>query len=146
MNEQESIRRIFATNLKRLFAEKELQRNALADYVGVSDNTVSSWVNGHKIPRMDKIDKICRFFGVNRSDLLELPVVLHADAVRNIVRNDTPPSAEAEKLRFVALLRGLQSNINALIESTIAEAMQSGETTAERNRRIEKESTQSGAG
>ena len=146
MNGQESIRRIFASNLKRLFAVKDLQRNALADFVGVSDNTVSSWVSGRKIPRMDKIDLICRFFGVNRSDLLELPVSLHADAVRNI----TPPPAptDAERLRLVAVLRGLQSDINAALERAVADIMRDGGEilTAERNRRIKKDSTTSDAG
>lgn len=42
----------------------------LADYMGVSQATVSNWCTGRKVPRMDKIDKICEFFGVERSDLM----------------------------------------------------------------------------
>ena len=43
----------------------------LADYVGVSANTVTSWCAGQKVPRMDKLDMICNFFRVERSDLLQ---------------------------------------------------------------------------
>lgn len=84
MDKQESIRKNFSSNLQRLFREKGLQKNALADFVGVSDNTVTNWAQGHKIPRMDKIDKICSFFGVPRSALLEVHVNLHADTSRAV--------------------------------------------------------------
>jgi len=82
--ESEPIRRIFASNLQRLFEEKGMQKNALADFVGVSDNTITNWTHGHKMPRMDKIDKICSFFGVRRSALLEMPVALNADTAREV--------------------------------------------------------------
>lgn len=113
-----------------------------------SASTIARIESGENDLNQTKLKAFASALGVSVGYLLGdfAPVTLHADAVRNIVRNDTPPSAEAEKLRFVALLRGLQSNINALIESTIAEAMQSGETTAERNRRIEKDLPKSGAG
>ena len=42
----------------------------LAAYMNVTHSAVSSWVAGDKVPRMDKIDKICSFFNCNRSDLL----------------------------------------------------------------------------
>ena len=42
----------------------------LAVYMNTSQASVSNWVNGVKIPRMDKIDKICEFLKCNRSDLL----------------------------------------------------------------------------
>ena len=43
----------------------------LAEFVGVSDASVNNWVNGIKLPRMDKVDKICKFLNVKRSDLIE---------------------------------------------------------------------------
>lgn len=42
----------------------------LADYMNVTQATVSNWCKGLKMPRMDKIDKICEFFNINRSDLM----------------------------------------------------------------------------
>lgn len=42
----------------------------LAEYTGVTQATVSNWCNAIKIPRMDKIDKLCAYFNIQRSDLL----------------------------------------------------------------------------
>lgn len=38
--------------------------------MGISQTTVSNWCNGVKIPRMNKIDRICEFFNVPRSALM----------------------------------------------------------------------------
>lgn len=85
MDANESVLRdIFTTNLARLFRETGKMKKDLADYVGVSQNTVTSWVRGVKTPRMDKIDMISRFFHVDRSDLLELKVTLNADTRRTV--------------------------------------------------------------
>lgn len=43
----------------------------LAEAVGVGTSSVSNWVTGKKIPRMDKIDAMCNLFGCRRSDLLD---------------------------------------------------------------------------
>jgi transcriptional regulator with XRE-family HTH domain len=70
MSTDESIRAIFKDNLNKLFEEKCTTQKALADFLGVSGTTISDWRKGKKMPRMDKIDKICQFFHVDRSDLL----------------------------------------------------------------------------
>lgn len=43
----------------------------LAKYVGVSTAAVNQWCKGIKVPRMDKVDKICKFLLIKRSDLIE---------------------------------------------------------------------------
>lgn len=65
------IRKTFQKNLIRLFETTGKMKKDLADYVGVSANTVTSWCAGQKVPRMDKLDMICSFFHVDRSDLLQ---------------------------------------------------------------------------
>ncbi len=65
------IRRTFQRNLVRLFDRTGNRKKDLADYVGVSANTVTSWCAGQKVPRMDKLDRICSFFHVDRSELLQ---------------------------------------------------------------------------
>ena len=42
----------------------------LAEYLGVSQAAVSSWISGAKTPRLNKVDSICSFFGCSRSDIL----------------------------------------------------------------------------
>ena len=60
-----------ANNLKKYMDMNNITQDKLADYMGVSQVTISNWCNGVKLPRMNKIDKICNFFNINRSDLMD---------------------------------------------------------------------------
>ena len=65
------IEKIFRTNLKRYLKEQRKTQKELADYLEISPAIVSYYIKGTNTPRMDKIDKICEFFGIQRSDLIE---------------------------------------------------------------------------
>lgn len=69
MSEKE-INRIIADNLVHQMSIHNCTQLELAQYMGVSQATVSNWCKGVKLPRMSKVDKICDFFHINRSDLL----------------------------------------------------------------------------
>ena len=56
--------------IKKRLAMSGKSQADLAAYMNVSPTAVSSWINGRKIPRMDKLDKICDFVHCTRSDLL----------------------------------------------------------------------------
>lgn len=62
---------IFSRNLNNYLEENHKTQAELAQYVGASTSAVSAWCRGQKTPRMDKIDKMCEFFGIKRSDLME---------------------------------------------------------------------------
>lgn len=64
------IQDIFSKNLKNLLESKNKTQLELAKYIGVSNTTINNYVKGYNMPRMDKIDKICEFFNVDRSDLI----------------------------------------------------------------------------
>ena len=104
------IREIFCSNLNRLFRESDKQKKELAAYIGVSDNTVTSWVKGRKVPRMDKIDMICDFFGVNRSD---------------VITEKTPPSSarqitlSSEEMELVLKFRSLDERGQETVIMTV---------------------------
>ncbi|MBQ2801692.1 MAG: helix-turn-helix transcriptional regulator [Lachnospiraceae bacterium] len=70
MSEAE-INKIIANNINKLLNMRNKTQVELADYMNVSQATVSNWCKGLKTPRMDKIDKICVFFNCKRSDLME---------------------------------------------------------------------------
>ena len=46
-------------------------RQDVADALGISYFTVTSWANGTKYPRMDKVEKLATYFGILKSDLIE---------------------------------------------------------------------------
>ena len=61
---------IFKKNLNNLLNEYNKTQIELANYLGVSNTTINNYVKGYNTPRMDKIDKIAEFFGVDRSTLI----------------------------------------------------------------------------
>lgn len=69
MSEQE-INSIIANNISFYLNKRSKTQVELADYMNVSQPTVSNWCKGIKLPRMDKIDRICEFLNINRSDLM----------------------------------------------------------------------------
>ena len=69
--EMEVQRRIFAENLKKHLERAEKTQTDLQKYMGVSSSTASDWTHGVKMPRMDKIQSICNWLGIQKSDLLE---------------------------------------------------------------------------
>ena len=63
--------RIIAKNLKRLLIERDKTQADLCHDLNLNKGTVSSWCNGTRIPRMNKIDLLCRYLNCTRSDLME---------------------------------------------------------------------------
>ena len=64
-------RTIFVRNLKYQMELHGKTRQDISTALGVSYFTVTSWVNGSKYPRMDKIEKMAAYFGIQISDLVE---------------------------------------------------------------------------
>lgn len=62
---------VFANNLKKQMELKGVSRNDICNALGISYFTVSDWVNGKKYPRMDKVEMLANYFGVQKSDLIE---------------------------------------------------------------------------
>lgn len=63
--------RIIAKNLKRIAYEHDKSQTEIAKDLGLKRVTVSSWMNGTRIPRIEKIDKLCQYFHVTRADITE---------------------------------------------------------------------------
>ena len=64
-------KKVFAKNLSNLLARnKKTQADLVAD-LRLNKSTVSTWVNGTKMPRMNKIEQLADYFGVEKSDLIE---------------------------------------------------------------------------
>lgn len=66
----EKLNKTFSDNLNYYLELRKQNRSDLAKAVGVSTSTTSSWCNGEKVPRSDKVAAICRFLRINMNDLL----------------------------------------------------------------------------
>ena len=62
---------IFSKNLVHFLKLNDMTQAELAARLGVSTATTSNWCNGIKIPRMYKVDAMCRIFNCLRSDLID---------------------------------------------------------------------------
>lgn len=62
---------IMAKNLKHYIEKSGKDRRALAETWGFPYSTVTEWVNGNKYPRIDKIETMADYFGIQISDLIE---------------------------------------------------------------------------
>lgn len=65
-----NIEETFRINLKKYLKEKKKTQKELAEYLNVTPAIVSYYIKGIYSPRMDKIDKISKFLGIERSDLI----------------------------------------------------------------------------
>ena len=73
-------KKIFARNLNRYLKQSGKRQIDVAMDIGVSAGTFCDWMNERAYPRMDKIQKLAEYFGINKSDLVE-DVYVAKDAV-----------------------------------------------------------------
>ena len=62
---------VFTRNFKRHLALSGKRQVEVANAVGVSTGTITDWKKGRSYPRMDKIQLLAEFFGIQKSDLVE---------------------------------------------------------------------------
>lgn len=62
---------IFSKNLKKYMELNEKDQMDLINDLGFNRSSVSAWCNGTRLPRMDKVDALAKYFEINRSDLIE---------------------------------------------------------------------------
>ncbi len=114
---EKDLDKIIAYNISQYLLKTNSTQEELAEYMGVSQATVSHWCRGSKLPRMNKIDRICDFFSINRSQLL--------DASEASGFEITPPLTEDEKhviRRYRQLSPSRKADIKLMMDSFIAQS------------------------
>lgn len=62
---------IFSKNLQYYMELHELNNKELSEILGVSESTVGKWLLRKSTPRMGIIEKLARYFNIQKSDLIE---------------------------------------------------------------------------
>jgi repressor LexA len=62
---------IFSRNLKYYMNLNNKNRNDICNALGFKYTTFTSWYNGDFYPRIDKIEMLANYFGIEKSDLIE---------------------------------------------------------------------------
>ena len=72
---------ILAKNIRHYMELNNKTRNEMCEALGVKYTTFADWINGKTYPRIDRIQQIAAYFGIEKSALLEDPDRLPKDAI-----------------------------------------------------------------
>lgn len=64
-------KQIFSQNLRYYMSLNNKEQIDLINDLGFNKSAVSTWCNGTRLPRMDKVNMLAEYFKINRSDLIE---------------------------------------------------------------------------
>lgn len=115
-------REILSKNLKYYIERSGKDRRELADTWGFPYSTVTEWINGRKYPRIDRIEIMANYFGIQMADLIEEKMTEEKekdnDALTNIIvrmRTDEEFFNAVEALYTLdsAKIKGVMEMLNA---------------------------------
>lgn len=64
-------KRVFANNLQHYMDVIGKSRKEVCSDLGIAYSTFTEWCAGKKYPRIDKIEMLADYFGIQKSDLIE---------------------------------------------------------------------------
>ena len=67
----EKLRQIFSKNLRHYLDVNGYSQADLARHMRVTTATTAKWCTGQTLPRIDKVQSICNWLGIKKTDLLE---------------------------------------------------------------------------
>lgn len=62
---------VFASNLNKYMKLRGKTRTDISNDLKISYFTVTAWTNASKYPRMDKVEMLANYLGIQKSDLIE---------------------------------------------------------------------------
>ena len=62
---------VMAANLKKYLQRSGKSQKELCAILGFKETTFSDWMNAKSYPRIDKIEIMANYFGIQKSDLIE---------------------------------------------------------------------------
>lgn len=68
---EEDYKKLFSRKLNYYMSITGKTQTDIINDLGYNKSAVSTWCNGTRLPRMDKVDALAKYFGINRSDLIE---------------------------------------------------------------------------
>ena len=68
---EDTYKRIFSKNLKHYMEINRKTQTDIINDLGINKSAISTWCNGTRLPRMDKVDMLAKYLHCKRSDLIE---------------------------------------------------------------------------
>ena len=98
---------IMARNIRHYMTLFNKSRNEMCDALGVKYTTFTDWINANTYPRIDKIELMADYFGINKSDLIEKS------------SNEDKPEISGLDLDFIKNYHQLDEQSQRLVDSLI---------------------------
>lgn len=64
-------KKVMGFNIQRHLDKMGITRKDFAKAIGVPYSSLTDWINGKSYPRIDKIELMANYFGIQKSDLVE---------------------------------------------------------------------------
>lgn len=115
-------KKTFARNLSYYMTVSGKSQKELAEIAGVSAPTFNEWIKAKKFPRIDKIQKLADYFGIQKSDLIEEKMTeekekdndIMADIIVRMRMDDTFRSLVESLYKYdSAKIKGITEMLNA---------------------------------
>jgi len=87
----------FGSNLKKLRNERNLTQENLADFLGVSFQTISKWERGDVYPDIATLPDIAKFFNISTDELLGVDAVNSEEKITKVIATLDGIKSEADK-------------------------------------------------
>lgn len=78
---------ILAANLRYYIERSGKTQKDFADIIGVKYSTFNDWINAKKYPRIDKIEMLAAYLGIQKSDLIEKKLTAEKEKDNDILAN-----------------------------------------------------------
>ena len=96
--------------VKELMKDKNINQKQLAEQSGITEASVSRYLNGERTPRIDIVSNFARVFGISVDDILSngFPKMSNYDSIANAIARNGGDLTDAEKDKLISLLKGDQ--------------------------------------
>lgn len=78
---------VFSKNLLYYIERSGKSQKELADMLNVATSTFNNWCTAKKYPRIDKIEMLANYFGIQKSDLIEEKMTEEKEKDNEILAN-----------------------------------------------------------
>lgn len=106
-----SFREAFPEKLKYYMKTCKKTRGDLVRDLDLKYTTVSDWVNGHAIPRMDKVELLANYFHCEKSELLEFKEPKVEEEISAVRQELSALLADLSDMEIAVLLASLKSTL-----------------------------------
>lgn len=117
--DETAFKKMFARNLTYYINASGKTQAEVARALHLNKATLSSWCTGMRTPRMDKVDLLCEYFNIRRSDLMEEHT--HSSGTSSNIRMDVT----TDEANIISEYRRLPEDGKNMVRGMLHAAVQS---------------------